>query len=83
MPQAAASAGPYRCVRHPGYVGAIGQSLGVPLLLGASWALVPGIIAAALMVLRTALEDRTLQHELAGYAEYARGVRYRLLPGIW
>jgi protein-S-isoprenylcysteine O-methyltransferase Ste14 len=36
-----------------------------------------------LYVIRTALEDRTLHEELAGYREYARRVRYRLLPGIW
>ncbi len=81
--QTVCTAGPYRAVRHPGYVGAIGQSLGAPLLLGSGWALIPGIVAAALMVLRTALEDRTLQQELAGYAEYARAVRHRLLPGVW
>ena len=31
----------------------------------------------------SALEDRTLQDELAGYKDYAQGVRYRLPPGIW
>ena len=75
--------GPYRVVRHPGYVGAILQSLATPILLGSLWALIPGAVAALLMVARTALEDRTLHRELAGYPEYARQVRYRLLPGIW
>jgi protein-S-isoprenylcysteine O-methyltransferase Ste14 len=36
-----------------------------------------------LTVLRTALEDKTLQAELEGYAEYADQVRFRLVPGIW
>jgi protein-S-isoprenylcysteine O-methyltransferase Ste14 len=36
-----------------------------------------------MLVLRTALEDRTLRAELTGYANYARRVRYRLVPGIW
>lgn len=75
--------GPYRFVRHPGYVGFILQSLGTPVLLGSLWAIVPGIAAAALMVGRTALEDRMLRRELDGYAEYVRDVRYRLLPGVW
>ena len=75
--------GPYRFVRHPGYVGFILQSLSVPFLLGSIWALIPGILAAVLMVIRTALEDRTLQAELPGYPEYVQNVRYRLVPGIW
>jgi protein-S-isoprenylcysteine O-methyltransferase Ste14 len=75
--------GPYRYVRHPAYAGAILYELAVPFLL-ASWpALVASGLSALLLVLRTALEDRTLQAELTGYADYARQVRYRLLPGIW
>jgi protein-S-isoprenylcysteine O-methyltransferase Ste14 len=35
------------------------------------------------MIIRTAYEDRTLQDELPGYAEYARRTRFRLLPGVW
>ncbi len=75
--------GPYAYVRHPGYAGAVLQSLGLPLLLGSWWALIPGGVAAGLMVLRTALEDRTLLRELAGYTDYASRVRYRLIPGVW
>ncbi len=78
-----ATAGPYRWVRHPAYVGGILSYLAGPILLGSWWALVPGGLSALLMVLRTALEDRTLQAELAGYREYAGQVRYRLLLGVW
>ena len=75
--------GPYRYVRHPAYTGAILYELAVPFLL-ASWpALVASGLSALLLVLRTALEDRTLQAELTGYADYVCQVRYRLLPGIW
>lgn len=81
--QQVCTTGPYRFVRHPGYVGAILQSLGAPLLLGSTWALIPGVISAALMIVRTALEDRMLREELHGYQEYAGQVRYRLLPGVW
>ena len=45
--------------------------------------LIPAVIAAAVLVVRTALEDRTLQKELEGYVEYTKNTRYRLLPGIW
>ncbi len=75
--------GPYRFVRHPGYVGFILQSLSLPLLLGSWWSLVPGVIAVLLMSLRTYLEDRTLQAELPGYLDYVKEVRYRLVPGVW
>lgn len=75
--------GPYRYVRHPGYVGSIVFELATPLLLGSWWALLPGIISALLMLIRTALEDRSLRHELSGYSLYAQQTRYRLLPGVW
>ena len=77
------SSGPYRYVRHPGYIGTILFELFTPFLLGSWWALIPGGISALLMVVRTALEDRTLHQELEGYPEYAGRVRYRLLPGVW
>ena len=78
-----ATGGPYRYVRHPGYVGAILFELAISTLLASWWALVAGGLCAILLLLRTALEDRTLQAELTGYVEYARQVRHRLLPGIW
>ena len=75
--------GPYRFVRHPGYVGSVLQAIGLPFLLGSFWALIPGIAGAALVITRTSLEDRTLQAELPGYGAYVQKVRYRLVPGIW
>lgn len=81
--QTVCSTGPYRFVRHPGYVGFILQSLSTAILLGSLWALIPGIMAAVLMIIRTSLEDRTLQAELPGYPDYVEDVRYRLIPGVW
>jgi len=75
--------GPYHYVRHPAYVGAILYELAVSVLLASWWALIVSGLGVILLVLRTTLEDRTLQAELTGYAHYARQVRYRLLPGIW
>ncbi len=77
------TSGPYRYVRHPGYVGAILFNLGTPIILGSLWTILPAWIGALLILLRTGLEDRTLQRELEGYAAYAERVRYRLLPGVW
>ena len=75
--------GPYRIVRHPGYAGMIVYSLGMSVGLGSWWALIPSLLAAGGYVVRTALEDRTLQAELGGYVEYTSRVRYRLLPAVW
>lgn len=77
------SSGPYRIIRHPGYAGALLAQFGSPLLLGSAWAFVPAVMMAALFVVRTRLEDSTLQKELAGFLEYANITRYRLLPYIW
>ena len=77
------TAGPYRYVRHPGYVGYVAAMWGTALCLGSLWALIPAGVGSAAFVVRTALEDRRLHEELAGYAAYAARVRYRLLPGVW
>jgi protein-S-isoprenylcysteine O-methyltransferase Ste14 len=78
------SAGPYAVVRHPGYAGALLTYFAAPLLLDSPWTFVPVIFMTVVLVIRTALEDRTLKHELPGYKEYAtQKTRYRLLPGIW
>jgi len=77
------SGGPYRTIRHPGYLGQIIFSLASALALGSLWTLVPGGLFGALLVVRTALEDRTLLEELEGYKGYAKRVRFRLVPHVW
>ena len=75
--------GPYRLLRHPMYVGAILAALCSPLLLGSWYAFALNCVAVLALIVRTALEDRTLQAELPGYAEFTQETRYRLLPGVW
>ncbi|MBI5495071.1 MAG: isoprenylcysteine carboxylmethyltransferase family protein [Deltaproteobacteria bacterium] len=77
------SAGPYGVVRHPGYAGSLVYNLAVPLLLGSWVALVPVAAFVLVTLVRTALEDRVLRAELAGYRDYAAAVRHRLVPGVW
>ena len=77
------STGPYRIVRHPAYATLVFYEAGAAVALGSAWALVPALLIVVLGVVRTALEDRTLQKELPGYAEYAAKVRYMLVPGVW
>lgn len=75
--------GPYRWIRHPGYLGALLMTLCGGLALGSWWALAPAAGLAALMLRRAIIEDHFLHNELEGYRDYAATVRYRLLPGVW
>ena len=77
------TSGPYRFVRHPGYVGAILASACGGVALGSWWSLVPLAPFAVLFLRRTAVEDRMLRADLDGYVGYAERVRYRLVPGLW
>jgi protein-S-isoprenylcysteine O-methyltransferase Ste14 len=52
-------------------------------MLDASWAAIPAASVAIAVIVRTALEDRTLRAELPGYVEYTHRTRYRLVPGVW
>ena len=75
--------GPYRFMRHPGYMGMIIYLLASPIILGSIWALIPASLAVILFIIRTAFEDNTLKNKLEGYKEYAERVKYRLILGIW
>jgi protein-S-isoprenylcysteine O-methyltransferase Ste14 len=75
--------GPYAYVRHPGYIFGVILSFGGALALGSLWALLPAALFAVVLVIRTNLEDATLQRELPGYAEFAARVRFKWIPRIW
>lgn len=75
--------GPYKIVRHPGYVGIILSVLSFSLIIGSLFSLISAGIIILLFIARTSLEDKTLHIELDGYPEYAKRVKYRLFPGIW
>jgi protein-S-isoprenylcysteine O-methyltransferase Ste14 len=77
------SSRPYRFLRHPGYAGTLLLHLATPFMLNSLWALIPAGLTILIMVIRTYLEDKTLQAELPGYREYASRVLYRLVPGLW
>lgn len=75
--------GPYRFVRHPGYAGGVLSWLAGPVFFSSLWAIIPSGLVIIASLIRTALEDRTLQEELPGYEEYTCQTKYRLMPGIW
>lgn len=78
-----ATGGPYQYVPHPGYSGWFLAYLATPLVLDSWWVIIPAVLTVGVIIVRTALEDKTLQDELDGYREYAQQVCYRLLPIIW
>jgi len=76
--------GPYAFVRHPGYTAGILIILASGVALG-SWSATALLVVVSLpfLLYRAITEDRILQAQLLGYSDYATGVRWRLLPGIW
>jgi protein-S-isoprenylcysteine O-methyltransferase Ste14 len=77
------TSGPYRYVRHPGYLGGLLSLVATPPLLGSLWGFIPAIFYLLVIIIRTRLEDQMLQEHLQGYEIYTLQTRYRLLPGIW
>jgi protein-S-isoprenylcysteine O-methyltransferase Ste14 len=75
--------GPYRFVRHPGYAGSILAVWGMVAGLESLWTMIPAAVASIITIIRTRLEDQTLQDELPGYRDYAGRVRYRLIPWVY
>jgi protein-S-isoprenylcysteine O-methyltransferase Ste14 len=81
--QQVATGGPYAVVRHPMYALVPLLLIGGALMTGSLWSLAVLIPAEALLAARTLGEEQVLMQGLAGYPEYARKVRWRLVPGIW
>lgn len=81
--QKVVNTGPYKIVRHSGYLAGIISFLAAPIILGSWWGFIPSLILTLALVIRTKLEDSTLQRELPGYKEYTKTTPYRLLPMIW
>jgi len=77
------SNGPYRYIRHPAYAGWILSGIGLPVMLGSLWALIPSGLTVVTFIIRTGLEDRTLKKELPGYDEYSQNTHFRLVPYVW
>jgi protein-S-isoprenylcysteine O-methyltransferase Ste14 len=81
--QRVVSTGPYAVVRHPMYASASLYLLGTPLALGSYWGFVPVAAMMPFLIWRLLDEERFLSRNLAGYADYQKRVRYRLVPFVW
>ena len=77
------STGPYKIMRHPGYVGMIIGAFSPALIVGSLFSLIPVVISIFAIIMRTHFEDKLLREKLEGYADYAKKTKYRLIPGIW
>jgi protein-S-isoprenylcysteine O-methyltransferase Ste14 len=77
------STGPYALIRHPMYAGVLVMMAGVPIALGSWWGLVVLAVVVPGLIWRILDEEKLLKKELSGYGEYARKVRYRLVPYLW
>jgi protein-S-isoprenylcysteine O-methyltransferase Ste14 len=76
------STGPYAWVRHPMYTVVIVLFFALPVALGSRYTLILSVLLSLLLIVRTYMEDHTLNDELDGYRAYAEQTRYRLIPGI-
>jgi protein-S-isoprenylcysteine O-methyltransferase Ste14 len=76
--------GPYAIVRHPAYAAGTLALVAGGLALNSLVSIIPAVVIwLPILIYRTMIEDQMLREELAGYAEYAAKVRYRLIPGVW
>ena len=54
-----------------------------PVVLDSLYGIIMSGIVTVIIIIRTALEDKTLRNELNGYKEYSEKIKYRLVPFIW
>ena len=75
--------GLYGIVRHPMYLSTLLLFLAMPLILGSIPAFIVTLAYIPIIRCRIISEEAVLMAGLAGYAEYMKKVRYRLIPCIW
>ena len=81
--QTVVDTGLYGIVRHPMYMATLLLFLMIPLVLGSWYGLLVFAAYPAIIIVRLKDEEKLLSRELAGYAEYQKKVKYRLIPFVW
>jgi len=76
------SCGPYRLLRHPGYLAMLVAVPASALAIGSWLALAPAVAFCLVILKRVGAEEEFLQHNLTGYGEYMGNVRGRLFPSM-
>ncbi|MBQ7320904.1 MAG: isoprenylcysteine carboxylmethyltransferase family protein [Clostridia bacterium] len=75
--------GLYGIVRHPMYAVTLWLFLSIPLVLGSWCSLICFLHYPIVIVIRILNEEKVLTEGLAGYRDYKKKVKYRLIPFIW
>ncbi|MBQ9010899.1 MAG: isoprenylcysteine carboxylmethyltransferase family protein [Clostridia bacterium] len=75
--------GLYGIVRHPMYMTTLILFLSMPLVLGSPFSFVIMLCYIPIIAKRIRNEEQVLEKGLAGYAEYRKRVRYKVIPFVW
>lgn len=75
--------GLYGIVRHPMYSVTIILFLAMPLVLGSLISFVIFLIYPFIISTRICNEEKVLEEGLAGYGEYKKKVKYKVIPFLW
>ena len=75
--------GLYGLVRHPMYMSTLLLFLSMPLILGSLYSFLLMLLYVPIIAKRIRNEEQVLEQGLAGYTDYKRRVRYRIIPFVW
>ncbi|MBR4002497.1 MAG: isoprenylcysteine carboxylmethyltransferase family protein [Clostridia bacterium] len=75
--------GLYGVVRHPMYSATLFLFMSMPLVLGSLFSFLIFLAYPIIISIRIKNEEKLLETELTGYAEYKKKVKYKLIPFIW
>lgn len=75
--------GLYAIVRHPMYTSTILLFLSLPLVLGSLSSFVIFLMYPLIVIKRIKNEEEVLEKGLAGYSDYKKRIKYKVIPFVW